>query len=510
MRPTCGHRILFVVGGSSITAYQGLAPEFSAIEPTPWALLLASAVRKLGHDPLIIDLDAAPMTREELSMFVSDQKVSLVVMVVYGQNPNAGTTSMIGATRTARELKQDLPDLKICFIGSHASALPFEVISLPFVDFVFINEGVLGLEALLQTDFRTHLEKVPGLWFKSSQGSPSRGGVGVLVAQRDMDKVMPGYAWDLLPKRDTILDRYRAHFWHTNFINKNRTPFASIYTSLGCQFGCNFCMINVVNRTDHSDGVTAADSRGMRFWSPEWVLAQFRSLAEMGIKNIRIADEMFFLNKKYYVPILEGIVRAGYAFNLWAYARVDSVRPDQLALFKAAGVNWLALGIESGNTQVRMEIDKGRFKQVDIREVVSAIKASGIYVLGNYMFGFPNETIDSMKETLDLALELNCEHANFYAATALPGSPLYEYAKINQWELPTSYEEFAFLSYRSKPLPTKHLSARDVLAFRDQAWQAYFTNPSYLSLIQKTFGEEAKHGVEKMASVPLRRQLLGH
>ena len=469
--------MVFIVGSSSAIAYQALASEFAAIEPSPWALLLAETARQWGYDPAIVDLDAFPMTRERVADSVSDSRSVLVVFVVYGQNPNAGTTSMIGATRTARELKEDLPETKICFIGSHASALPFEVIALPYVDFVFINEGVVGLKLLLQANLKVNLDRIPGLWFKSQDGVPSRGGAGALVAQVDMDRELPGYAWDLLPKESKPLDRYRAHFWHTNFTNTNRTPFAAVYTSLGCQFGCSFCMINVVNRTDHRDGVTAADSRGMRFWSPEWVLRQFRALADMGVRTVRISDEMFFLNRKYYIPILEGIIREGFDFNLWAYARVDSVRPDQLALFKAAGVNWLALGIESGNTQVRMEIDKGRFKQVDIREVVATIKAAGIHVLGNFMFGFPEDTPQSMQETLDLALELNCEHANFYAATALPGSPLYELAKANKWDLPSNYEEFAFLSYESKPLPTKHLSARDVLAFRDQAWRTYFTNP---------------------------------
>jgi len=503
-------KVTFVVGGSSQVAYQSLASEFAAIEPSPWALLLASSVRAWGHDASIIDLDAVPLSRKELSNNISNSRPDLLVFVVYGQNPNAGTTSMIGATWIARGLKEDIPEVSICFIGSHASALPFEVISLPYVDFTYINEGVLGLKALLQTNLVDNLDKIPGLWFKSSDGIPSRGRPGILVSQSDMDKEMPGYAWDLLPRHTKPLDRYRAHFWHTNFTNYERSPFAAIYTSLGCQFGCNFCMINVVNRTELADGVTAADSRGMRFWSPNWVLAQFRALAYMGVKSIRISDEMFFLNRKYYIPILEGIIREGFNFNLWAYARVDSVRIDQLALFKAAGVNWLALGIESGNTQVRMEIDKGRFKQIDIREVVSAIKAAGINVLGNYMFGFPDDTHQSMQETLDLALELNCEHANFYAATALPGSPLFEFARANKWDLPSSYEEFAFLSYESKPLPTKQLSARDVLAFRDQAWRTYFTNPSYLDLVQKAFGVEAQQGVERMASVTLKRRLLGH
>ena len=501
--------IAFIVGGSTSAAYQSLAGEFAAIEPSPWALLMGGVARSWGYGAMIFDLDALPLTRETLAKEILAINPVVIVFVVYGQNPNAGTTSMIGATRTARALKEDLPSVRTVFIGSHPSALPFEVINLPFIDFVLMNEGVLGLKCLLQTNFRDALDRVPGLWYKDSEGNPAKGAPGKLVGPDQMDTELPGYAWDLLPKRERPLDLYRAHFWHTNFTESDRTPFAALYTSLGCQFACNFCMINVVNRTDHADGITAADSRGMRFWSPEWVLNQFRALAEMGVKSIRLSDEMFFLNRKYYVPILEGIIREGFDFNLWAYARVDSVRPDQLELFKAAGVNWLALGIESGNTRVRQEIDKGRFKQVDIRDVVGSIKAAGINVLGNYMFGFPDETSQTMQETLDLALELNCEHANFYAATALPGSPLYEFARSQRWDLPETYEEFAFLSYESKPLPTKHLSAREVLKFRDDAWSQYFTNPAYLSLVGEKFGVEAREGVERMSQVKLKRRLLG-
>ena len=368
---------------------------------------------------------------------------------------------------------------------------------------------MIGLKALLRTDLNNHLEMVPGLWFKSSDGVPSRGKAGVLVAQSDMGVELPGYAWDLLPMNERPLDRYRAHFWHTNFKQKDRSPFAALYTSLGCQFGCNFCMINIINRTDPVEDVTAADSRGMRFWGPEWVLSQFGALASMGVKTIRISDEMFFLNKKYYIPILEGIIRKGFDFNLWAYARVDSVRPDQLELFKAAGVNWLCLGIEAGNTSVRLEIDKGKFKQVDIREIVARIKDAGINVLGNFMFGFPDENFETMNETLDLALELNCEHANFYCATALPGSPLYQYAKAEGWNLPVNYEEFGFLSYESRPLGTKFLKPAEVLRFRDEAWKTYFSNSRYLGMIQSKFGEEARLNVEKMAKLSLKRRLLG-
>ena len=64
------------------------------------------------------------------------------------------------------------------------------------------------------------------------------------------------------------------------------------------------------------------------------------------------------------------------------------------------------------------------------------IKSYEINVLGNYIFGFPEDTLDTMNETLDLAIELNCEHANFYACQALPGSPLYTQALKQNLEIP--------------------------------------------------------------------------
>jgi radical SAM superfamily enzyme YgiQ (UPF0313 family) len=366
----------------------------------------------------------------------------------------------------------------------------------------------MNLLHLLDSDLKTDLDKIPGIWYKE-HGLPRPSAPGRIVQTKDMDTTMPGYAWDLLPKENYLLDKYRAHFWHSNFLHEGRTPFAAIYTSLGCSFGCNFCMINIVNRTSHTLDTVSTDSRGMRFWSPELMLKEFEYLYENGVRTVRLTDEMFFLNKKYYVPILEGIIARGMKFNFWAYARVDSVRKDQLELFKKAGVNWLALGIEAGNSQVRLEIDKGNFKQVDIRDVVKQIKDADINVLGNYMFGFPEDTMETMQETLDLALELNCEHANFYAAMALPGSPLYLEAKKNDWELPKTFDEFAFLSYDCKPLRTKALEAEQVLKFRDDAWHKYFTHKPFLELVENKFGIQSRQNVEEMSKIRLKRKILG-
>jgi len=501
--------VCFVVPSSAKKAYQKLADVYSAIEPPTWALLLAQALKKKRYECVILDFDADPKNIDQSIKEIADTKPKLVIFVLYGQNPNSGTAMMIGATELADHLKQNYSNLKIGFIGSHVSALPKEVVKLSYVDFAFINEGLLSLLSLLETNLKDNLENVPGIWFKDSEGNPKKGKSGQIIPNEKMDIMMPGYAWDLLPKNNKTLDKYRAHFWHANFLHENRTPFAAIYTSLGCKFACNFCMINIVNRTSHDDNIMSANSRGMRFWSPNLILKEFEKLYEFGVRTLRISDEMFFLNKKYYIPILEGLIERGLKFNLWSYARVDTVRKDQLELFKKAGVNWLCLGIESGNQEVRIEIDKGSFKQVNIREVVKNIKEAGIFVLGNYIFGFPEDNIKTMNETLDLSLELNCEHSNFYAAQALPGSPLYLFAKKQGWDIPKKYEEFAFLSYDCKPLRTKHVEAKEVLKFRDDAWHKYFKNTNYLSLINKKFGEQANKNVQELSKIRLKRKILG-
>ena len=233
-------------------------------------------------------------------------------------------------------------------------------------------------------------------------------------------------------------------------------------------------------------------------------------LANLGVKTLRISDEMFFLNRKYYTPILENCIAEDYGFNMWTYSRVDSVRPAALELFKSAGVNWLALGIEAGNQEVRQEVSKGTFREINIRDVCNTISNSDINIISNYIFGFPDDTHETMKQTLDLALELNTEMANMYPCQALPGSPLYNTAKKEGWALPSSPEGFAFLSYECEPLRTKHLSAAEVLKFRDDAWATYFSNPTYLQMIEKKFGVSQRENIEDMAKIKLKRKILGH
>ena len=501
---------VFIAPSISKEAYQELSKVYSAIETPTWALLLAESCRSKGFTCSIIDATAEGLSDEDVSKKLEEINPKFSLFVVYGQNPNAGTTGMIGATRTCSYIKKINPKRLIGMVGSHPSALPKEVLENTKADIVFTNEGVYALhEILFNLRIGSDIKNVDGIGYLKN-GIPKLNKPMRIVPEERMDIDLPGYAWDLLPYKEKPLDLYRSHFWHSEFRHDLRTPFAAIYTSLGCVFGCEFCMINILNRQSNEDNIHAGNSRVMRYWSTEWVLKELKKLNDMGVCTLRFSDEMFFFREDKYGPILDGIIKNNYKFNIWTYARVDTVRKKELKRFKQAGVNWLCLGIEAGNRVVRQEISKGSFKDVKVEKIVKDVKDADISILGNYIFGFPHDTMETMHETLQLALDLNTEHANFYACTALPGSALYFQAKEKGWYIPssTNYEEFAFLSYEHVPLPTNTLSAVDVLRFRDDAWQIYFNNTNFHNLVKSKFGKQALDNLTKMSKVKLRRKIL--
>jgi radical SAM superfamily enzyme YgiQ (UPF0313 family) len=268
-------------------------------------------------------------------------------------------------------------------------------------------------------------------------------------------------------------------------------------------------MINIINRVDNDSEIASSHSPNMRFWSPEFMISEFEKLASFGVEHIRISDEMFFLNQRYFEPLLQGIIDRDLGLKMWSYTRIDTVREKFLDLFKKAGINWLAVGIEAGNREVRREVSKGTFALEDVSSVVNLIQKHDIGVAANYIFGFPEDTMETMNQTLDLALELNTEMANLYPCQALPGSPLHIKAKKEGWQLPDTYQGYGFLSYEASPLATKHVSAAEVVRFRDKAWQTYHENPAFLNLIENKFGQSARQGIVDLSKVKLKRRILG-
>ncbi len=506
--------VLFVNPNSARQVYQDLADDYAAIEPPVWSLLLAESCRSVGFEVGILDCDAERLTTERAAERIRKLNPRMACFVVYGQNPNSGTTNMAGAVPLCDAVKEVASEIKTCFVGSHTQALPREVLAIPSVDFVLLNEGVRALRNLLKTDLVLGLAGVKGIGYKKldTDGSPSffLTSPEPPISHVEMGLMYPGMAWDLLPFREKPLDLYRAHNWFPYYGSSDRSPYAALYTSLGCPFKCQFCMINLINRVDNTPNVTAADSAKFRYWPAAWVMKQLAWLNRNGVKTVRFSDEMFFFDQRHYLPLLEEICREYEdSFNFWAYARVDTVRTRHLKLFREAGVRWLCLGIESANQTIRRQVTKGSYEEVDIRQVVKEVEDAGIEVIANYIFGLPSDTKETMEETLKLSIELNTSMWNAYPAMALPGSPLYMNARQRGIPLPDTYSGFSFHSYDCLPMPTDSLSAAEVLKFRDEAFQKYWNRPEFLTMIEGKFGAAARQNIEGLVKVKLKRKILG-
>jgi anaerobic magnesium-protoporphyrin IX monomethyl ester cyclase len=480
--------IVLVKPGSQKQLYGELSAfNLTAIEPPVWGALLASYLRNMGHNVVLIDAEIEGWSYEETAQQITLLKPVLVAIVVSGTNPSASTMNMTGAGAILRHLRQNTPETPTLLMGLHPSALPERTVREESVDFVCQGEGFYTLPRLLDelkskgTDFR-----IDGLWFLRdgevvSNPRPSN--------YPNLDE-LPIPAWDLLPIR-----KYRAHNWHCFGEINGRQPYAAIYTSFGCPFKCSFCCINALFGTS-----------GIRYRSPELVIKEIEHLVtEYGVKNIKVIDEMFAINEARVVKFCDLIIERGFKLNLWAYARVNTVSERMLAKMKQAGFNWIAYGFESASKRVLKDVTKG-YRIESAEEVVKMTKALGINICANFIFGLPEDDFESMHETLKFMLDINAEWTNIYSAMAYPGSQLYELAVSNNWPLPKSWQNYSQYAYETLPLPTKYLSGGQVLAFRDYAFDTYYRTPRYINIITSKFGLEAANHIKAMASKKLLRK----
>jgi anaerobic magnesium-protoporphyrin IX monomethyl ester cyclase len=492
--------VVLVNPGSRVRIYQALGKKLTAVENPVWAGLIATFIRTNGYSVEIVDAEADNLTPEQTAERVQALDPRLVVIVVYGHQPSASTQNMAGASAICTALKNTAPELKVLMVGGHVAALPERTLSEERCDFVAKDEGLHAVPALIEAlkagGDPVSLGKVPGLVYRRD-AMPWSNPAAPLV--KNLDQELPGIAWDLLP-----VHKYRAHNWHC-FGHLVREPYAAIYTTLGCPYHCGFCCIQAPFKNGEQAIGLNESVNSYRYWSPKLVVDQIGVLVERyGVRNIKIADEMFVLNPRHVLGVCDVIIERRYDLNIWAYARVDTVKDHMIEKLKHAGVNWLAFGIEAANQRVLGDISK-RFTEDQVYTTVRAVQAAGINVIGNFIFGLPEDDLASMQETLDLAMDLNCEFANFYCAMAYPGSPLYHKAVARGWALPATWSGYSQHAVDTLPLPTNYLPAPAVLRFRDEAFHRYFTNPAYISMIERKFGPETVAHIREMSSHKLER-----
>ena len=470
--------LLAVWPNNRLRAFGSLGEEVAAISPPVQDGLTAAYVRNLGWTADVLDAEAADWMPADVAAEVERRRPRLV-MVSSDQVNTGDVTKMAAAGETVRAIKNRCPDVPVLLEGVVPSAYPERMLREEGADYACQGEAYDPVVALLA---------VAGIW--------ARYGDEVVPSVRsppfkEVDR-LPLTAWDLMPP-----SRYRAHHWHCFDRLSDRTPYASIFTNFGCPYGCTFCSVNVV-----------AGGPNFRAHTPGYVLNEIDLLVKRyGVRNIRILDNVFTIRQDLVEELCDGLIARGYDLNLWAYARVESVRsPDLLRKMRRAGIRWLAYGIEAAHERVRSAVEKSSSQKV-IDRAIEWTQEAGIWIVGNFIFGLPEDDLESMRMSLDMAKRWNFEWANFYFAMAYPGARLHDQMVAEGVEMPRDWSAYGQYSPNARPLSTRYVDWRQIVKFRDEAFMEYYTNPAYLGMIQKKFGPDSVAFVRRILAEPMRRNL---
>lgn len=474
--------VVLVKPGGRVKTFGELGPSISGFAPPLDIGILASIMRDKGYSVKIIDADAEFLTSSDTVNRITEYDPFLVAIFSH-------TIRMTHAGETIKELQRKAPQIKTLLGGRHPSALPEKTLLEERPDFVCQGEAFQVLPGLMQLikEGKTIIDKkILGIWYLKN-GEIISNPPAPLIKKLDE---LPFIAWDLLP-----MDKYRAHNWHCFENLEQRQPYAILYTSLGCPFNCTFCCVNATY-----------GGSGIRQRSPEKVVAELDYLIKnYKVKNIRIVDDLFTFKPEHVMRICDLIIERNYDLNIWAYARVDTVTEPMLNKMKQAGIRWVCYGIEAGSQKVR----EGVYKRINLDKITKGIemtRKAGLYINANFIFGLPDDDIKTMRETLNMAKMFLFEYVNFYVAMAWPGSKLYDESIQKGVRLPENWNGYAQLSEETLPLPTKYLSASEVLRFRDNAFIEYFSNPSYLLVIEQKFGLKVVEHIKDMLKHKLHRK----
>lgn len=369
---------------------------------------LAAALRRAGHEADIADCPREKLNRQGLSQVLARKKPDLLGVSVFSAD-----------VPTAREILQDarrlLPECRRVVGGPHPTCLPEHCFAvMPDLEYLLAGEAEESLVQLADGLARGRLDPatVPGL------GYPSDGRIRLNPHQppADLDALaLP--AWDLL--RPELQDLAP----HGAFVRN--LPVAPILTTRGCPYACTFCAAR------HISGCR------IRARSVENILSEVDFLVhEYGIRELHIEDDNFTFRRECVSAFCEALLRRDYRLA-WCCpngVRLDSLDPGLLALMRRAGCYSLSLGIESGSDAVLERIRKGLDTRV-IRRQVAMIHESGIKTTGFFIIGFPGETRGEIEQTVQFALSLPLDRAQFSTFLPLPGTVHFdEYVRFHPLE----------------------------------------------------------------------------
>ena len=391
----------------------------------PLALLyLGSFLGRAGYSVRIIDQRVEPGWREILRAILERPPLWVGVTCMTGGQISSGL-------QAAALVRQVAPAVPLVWGGVHPSILPEQVLAHELADVVVIGEGeqtALELTAAFAEPASgaashldpSRLQRVAGIAF-------SRDGAVVRTEPRlhlDMQK-LPELDYSLVPAQSYLLRE----------VGSERS--LQLTSSRGCPMRCGYCYLGSV-----------PGGRRYRAEPPEGTADAIAALGQrFGVNAVHIIDDEFFIRIERARRVCELLLERGVRLGLRANCRVDALDrmdPETLRLLRRAGFHHLYLGVESGNDRVLDFIEKG-IRTEQVLRVNEKLSRAGIAPKYSFMAGFPTETLEEVKDTLQLMLRLVRDNplartTPLQLYTPYPGTPLYHRCLQDGLQVPDRFQ----------------------------------------------------------------------
>jgi anaerobic magnesium-protoporphyrin IX monomethyl ester cyclase len=355
---------------------------------------IAGSLRQAGFDPVIYDA---------MSYF---HNIETIRREIEASRPDAVITTAITASfrdalevlRISKEINQEI----VTIMGNvHPTFLWYEILRdyHQFVDYIVRGEGEITLPELLECHFSGgDINSVRGIAY-FSDGRPLATEERPFI--EDLDILSP--AWDLV---DWKIYSYRP---------KPGSTLAVINSSRGCANQCTFCSQQIFWK------------RRWRAFSPERFVSELQNLKERhGVNVAMLPDENPTYDRNRWERILDLLIERDLGIELLMETRVEDIIRDEDIMwkYKQAGIAHIYVGVESA-LQETLDLFKKDIRVEQSRKAIELINEHDIVSETSFVLGMPDDTQETIKKTLELAIHYNPDMAFFLAIAPWPYSDIY-------------------------------------------------------------------------------------
>lgn len=416
-----------------------------------WLAYATGVLEQAGHNCKLIDAPASGKSLEDIMRIAKKFNPELLVS-------DTSTGSIYNDVAVAEKIKK-AAGCFVVLVGTHPSALPNETLEISKeIDAVARHEYDYTVR-----DLAVELEK------KEPKLANVEG-----ISFRKREKIVHNPNRPLIEDLDElpfVSEVYKRHLdiWDY-FYSANLYPEVTIIAGRGCPYRCSYCLWPQV-----------MNGRGYRPRKVEKVVEEFEYIKENfpESKEVFIEDDTFTAYKERVRDFCDVLKQKNLDMQWSCNARAD-VDYTTLKKMKEANCRLLCVGIESGEQKILNNIHKGTRIET-IRQFMKDTKKVDILVHGCFMLGNQGETKETLKKTVDFAVELNPDTAQFFPIMVYPGTETYEWARKNGYLKSTDFRDWLDENGQHNcMISTPQLSADELVKECDKARIRFYMRPKYV------------------------------